>query len=117
MLRCPMPMHSNGNATTRKGLGHDVPARRQVSISGRPGRGLSETKLSEINAAIVCGEEVQQAFVVGPLDVEQRQQPPVAASRRSEAPAHGLTEVMAGNVAVQEERLHVIPEIVLAGDE
>src|SRR2546422_2665533 len=73
--------------------------------------------LSKIDAAVVRGEEVQKALLIACADMEQRQQPPVAAARRSKPLLNGLTQVVTSDVAVQKQDLNVIPEIVFTGNQ
>src|SRR5437762_9309257 len=74
-------------------------------------------ELAEVDAAVVRREEVQEALVLGPVHVKQREQHPVAARGCTQAAADDVTEIAARDVPVQKQRLHVAPEVVLARDE
>ena len=68
------------------------------------------TEFAEPDAAVVGGQEVHEAAIVAGRHAEQRQQRLVAAARLAQAAPHELAQVVARDVARQEQRIDVLPE-------
>src|SRR5215216_3405321 len=86
-------------------------ARSRVNTAGSAG-----AELTEINAAVVRREEIEEALVVARIDAEQVQHRAIVAAGRGQPAADQLPDVVPGDVARQKQRVDVIPELMGPGD-
>ena len=74
-------------------------------------------ELAVINSAFVRGQEVHEALVVAIVHAEQLQQAAVVSARRGQAEADELSQIVTRDVALEQQRVDVTPERVVAVDE
>ena len=95
-------------------------ARRFERQTDRPHAGAEwawRPELPVVHGALVRRQEVHEPLVVAVVHAEQLQQRPVVAARRREAEADELTQIVPRDVALEQQRMDVSPERVVAVDE
>ncbi len=94
--------------------GHGVTSRHLgLGVGGCP----RVTELAEPDATLVRGQEVHEAAIVAARHAEQRQHRLVAAPRLAQAAPNQLAQIVARDVARQEQRIDVVPERCTSLDE
>ena len=79
--------------------------------------GLASAEFPEIDTALVRREEIQERLVVIIGHAEERHDGPVVPARRRQAALDQLAQIVAAHVAIQKQRVGVLPERVDAGDQ
>src|SRR5438309_6086012 len=77
----------------------------------------SRSVLPEVDHAPVRLEKVQEPLVLVLADAQELQRSPVVAAGNSQSPMHQLSQVVAGEIAVEKRLIDIAPEALVTRDE